>query len=599
MENINSWKDIQWSSVEHRIFLLQVRIYKASKSKNWEKVHKLQTLIFRSNSAKFLAVKKVTQENQGKNTSGIDNVAKLSPKERLILAKRLKIDGKTDFILRKYIPKTDGTKRPLGIPTIQDRAKQALVHLALSPQWESQFEPNSYGFRPGRSVYDAIEAVRLAIFKKPKWVLDADIEKGFDQIDHEYLIKKCNVNSLMTIQIRAWLKAGIFEDKQMYFPDKATPPFGRATFDRRSKAKEAKQAKEARQARQGGIISPLLANIALHGIEFELENASKLPGHKANNIQALSFIRYADDFVVMHADREILEKAKETVINFLKPIGLKLSEKKTKIIHTHVPGSGFTFLGFDVIQQPIRGSIRYKRTGKNPTQKYITLITPSKESTRLHKRKIRDIVEYRGLSQSRLIMKLNPIIRAWALSKKTQTSSKVFQALDAYVYERLWHWCTQRHGKLSGTRIKQKYFHRVKNRNWVFSVYDSSGKICLELQRHGAIATSRHIKVKGDRSPYDGDVIYWSNRMGKHPTLPPMKARLVRDQKGICPKCGLAFMPYDILERDHIIPKFLGGKNLRSNVQVLHQHCHREKTSKELTGRRKVCFKNHRLLGAV
>jgi RNA-directed DNA polymerase len=503
MENINSWKEIQWSSIEHRVFLLQVRIYKASKSKNWEKVHKLQTLILRSNSAKLLAVKKATQENQGKHTSGIDNISKLSPKDRLTLSKRLKIDGKTDFILRKFIPKSDGSKRPLGIPTIQDRAKQALVNLALSPQWESQFEPNSYGFRPGRSVYDAIEAVRLAIFKKPKWVFDVHIEKCFDQIDHEYLINKCNSNSIITKQIKAWLKAGILEDKQLYFPDKGTP--------------------------QGGIICPLLANISLHGIEFELDNyASKLPGHKANNIKSLSFVRYADDLVVMHADREVLEGAKKTVINFLKPIGLKLNERKTKINYTHAPGLGFTFLGFDVIQQPIRSSIRYKVTGKNPTQKYITFITPSKEGIKLHKRKIRDTIrEYRGLSQDRLIMKLNPIIRGWALSKKTQTSSRVFQELDAYLYKRLWYWCKRKHSKMSGTRIKEKYFHKVKNRNWVFSVYDSSGKISLELQRHSAIATLRHIKVKGDRSPYDGESIYWASRTGKHPTLPPMKARLV------------------------------------------------------------------------
>lgn len=565
MENINSWNEIQWSTIEHKIFLLQIRIYKASQCKNWEKVHKLQTIMLRSKSAKFLAVKKSAQENQGNNTPGIDNISKLTPKERLILAKELKINGKSNFILRKFIPKPDGTKRPLGIPTIEDRAKQALVNLALSPQWEAQFEPNSYGFRPGRSVYDSIEAVRLAIFKKPKWVLDADIEKCFDQIDHEYLIKKCNANNTITKQIKSWLKAGILEDKQLYFPDKGTP--------------------------QGGIISPLLANIALHGLEFALENyASKLPGHKANNIQALSFIRYADDLVIMHADNKILEGAKEVVIEFLKPIGLKLNENKTNIVYTHISEnpSGFTFLGFDIIQQPIRGSIRYKVTGKNPTQNFITLITPSKESIKEHKKKIRDVIrEYRGLKQNRLIMKLNPIIRGWALSKKTQTSSRVFQALDAYLYKRLWDWCCRRHSKMSGTKIKQKYFHKVKNRNWVFSVYDSSGNISLELQRHGAIATSRYVKVKGNRSPYDGDAIYWSKRTGKHPMLPPMKARLVRDQKGQCPECNLPFMPNDILERDHIIPKFLGGKNKLNNVQVLHQHCHRKKTTMELTGRRR------------
>ena len=288
----------------------------------------------------------------------------------------------------------------------------------------------------------------------------------------------------MTKQIRAWLKAGAFLDKQSQPPLKLTP--------------------------QLCNLSPLLANIARHGLEFELESyASKLPGHEASPKQALSFIRYADELVIMHSDKKVLEGAKVTAKKFLEPMGLKLNREKTTRIYTHVPGSGFTAFGFDVTQQPLRGSIRYKATIKNPAQKLKTRIAPSEQSIKLHKRKIRYIVRaYRGLSQARLIMKLNPLIKAWALSKKTQASSRVFQALDAYVLQRLWNWCTRRHSKMSGSRIKEKYFHKVKNRNWVFGTYDSTGRLSLELQRHSAIAASRHVKVNGNRSQHDGDAIY-------------------------------------------------------------------------------------------
>ena len=213
MENINSWKNIQWTSIESKIFRLQLRIYKAAVNQEFEKMYKLQKLLIKSESAKFLAVKRVTQDNAGKKTPGVDKKLITTPREKFQLAQRLQLDGKSSPILRTYIPKPDGSQRPLGIPTIEDRAKQMLVYLALCPQWEACFEARSYGFRPGRSVNDAIETIFLGISKKPKWVLDADIAKCFDRINHKYLLEKCNTFPEMRKQLNAWLKVGILDGK--------------------------------------------------------------------------------------------------------------------------------------------------------------------------------------------------------------------------------------------------------------------------------------------------------------------------------------------------------------------------------------------------
>ena len=560
MSNINSWKDIRWAPIEERVFRLQLRIYKAATNQELKKLYKLQKLLISSQSAKYLSVRKVTQQNSGKKTPGVDNIIIQTPREKFSLAERLTLDGKSSDIRRTYIEYPDGKRRPLGIPTIEDRAKQMLAYLALCPQWEASFEASSYGFRPGRSVHDAMEAVFLGICKKSKWVLDADISKCFDQINHQYLLEKCNTFPKMQKQIRAWLKAGILDGDDYAFPEMGTP--------------------------QGGIISPLLANIALHGIHEHLNTyINSLGGHRLNNRQAFTYVRYADDFVFMHPDKKVIEDSIPVVQQFLEPIGLELHPVKTRLIHTfdsyEGKPPGFTFLGFDIVQKVKRVKQREVSTKRPSNQKFITLITPSKEGVKRHKLKLKEIIRRsRGISQEKLIQKLNPIIRGWTLSKRTQISSKTFQALDQYVFMHLWKWSRKRHPKMSKYKLKDKYWHKVGSRNWVFGM-KCNDVVSLQLQMHSKITIKRFAKVKGTASPFDGNLIYWAKRSGKSPIIPDIKARLIKEQNGRCGICNKLFLPDDIIERDHIVPKALGGKNIRNNVHAVHNYCHMEKTNSE------------------
>lgn len=560
MENINSWNDVNWTLVQKTVFRLQLRIYKSSKNNEIEKMHKLQRLLLRSSYAKFLATRKITQDNVGKRTPGVDKRIIKSPKDKYNLATNVKVDGKCSPISKKYIPKPDGRNRPLGIPTIEDRVKQELVYLAMLPQWEAQFEATSYGFRPGRSVVDAIENVWVGIVKKPKWVLDADISKCFDSINHKYLIEKCNTFTSIKRQIKSWLKAGILDGEEYTLPEMGPP--------------------------QGGVISPLLSNIALHGLRERLDTyINSLGGHRPNNRQSLTYVRYADDFVLMHPDKETLIQLKSETEEFLKPIGLELHPEKTRIVHTleSTPSTsaGFTFLGFDVIQKPVRIKQRATQRRKESKQTFFTLIRPSKEGIKTHKKKLRDIIRrYKGTTQERLIQELNPVIRGWALAKRTVISSDIFQSLDKYMYIHLWKWARKRHTKMSKFKLKDMYWHTIQSNNWVFGS-KSNNEIKLRLQQHSKISIKRHAKVKGNASPFDGNLIYWAQKTGKSLLINDYKARLIREQHGHCGICGDLFIPDDIIERDHIIPKSLGGLNRRDNVHAVHRYCHQQKTKRE------------------
>ena len=338
------WKDINWKKVEKYVFKLQKLIYKASSRGEIHKMRKYQRLLTKSYYARLLAVRRVTQDNQGKKTAGIDGIKNLSPMQRLNLVNLLNSRYlKASSTRRVWIPKPGrDEKRPLGIPTMYDRALQALVKLGMEPEWEARFEPNSYGFRPGRSTHDAIGAIYCSIGKKSKYVLDADISKCFDRINHDALLGKIGKTPYRRL-IKQWLKSGVFDKKQFLDTVEGTP--------------------------QGGVISPLLANIALHGMEERLMKFAKTldmkdkHGHQKggrDKVRSLTLVRYADDFVILHEDIKVVLQAKTIIQEWLSQIGLELKPEKTRIAHTleEYEGNkgGFDFLGFTIRQWKVKST---------------------------------------------------------------------------------------------------------------------------------------------------------------------------------------------------------------------------------------------------
>ncbi len=550
------WHSINWRKLERRVYKLQKRIYRASQRGDVKALRRLQKTLMKSWSARALAVRRVTQDNTGKKTAGVDGIKSLSPAARLKLVSNLRLGSKVSPTRRVWIPKP-GTeeKRPLGIPTMKDRALQALVKLALEPEWEARFEPNSFGFRPGRSCQDAIEAIFSAIRLKPKYVLDADIAKCFDRIDHEALLKKLNTFPTIRRQVRAWLKVGVMDNKQWFPTSEGTP--------------------------QGGVISPLLANIALHGMEERIKQfAETLPTRsgwgKRDNRNSLSLIRYADDFVILHEDITVVQRCKEIISGWLKGMGLELKPSKTRLAHTlnqcEQEKPGFDFLGFRIQQFPV-GKYHSK-------QGFKTIITPSRDKQKVHYDQIASLIEaHKAAPQAALISRLNPIIRGWANYYATVVSKEAYSDIDDLTYQKLRAWAKHRHSKKSGEWVSKRYWHSVAGDNWVFATRKEENT--LRLLNHADTPIARHVKVKGESSPYDGNLVYWSTRMGNNPEMPIRVSKLLRKQKGRCTHCGLFFREDDVMEVDHRIPKSKGGKDSYENWDLLHRHCHDTKTASD------------------
>ena len=552
------WNTINWKQLERRVYKIQKRIYQASARGDVKVVRGLQKLLMKSWSAKALATRRVTQDNQGKKTSGVDGVKALSPKERLELVDELNLGSKPKPTRRVWIDKPGRDEnRPLGIPTY-DRALQGLAKLVLEPEWEAKFEPNSYGFRPGRSCHDAIASIFNSIKFKPKFVLDADIAKCFDKINHHTLLKKLNTYPKLRRQIKAWLKAGVVDSKVLFPTEEGTP--------------------------QGGVISPLLANIALHGMEEILkEYASKLPGKgsKANKAQAISIIRYADDFVILHENLTVIEQCREILVKWLSEMGLELKPSKTRLAHTlnehQSEKPGFDFVGFNVRQHSV-GKHNSGITSHGVILGFKTFITPSKKSIKNHYEKISSTIK-RDLPapQLGLIRHLNPIIRGWCNYYSSVVSKKIFDKIFSQVYYRLYRWSKHRHPNKTDKWIAKKYWHTFGDYNWGFAA--KMDDKFIKLYRHPETPIVRHVKVKGNASPFDGDWVYWSSRMTKHPEANKRVATLLKRQKGKCPECGHYFREGDVMEVDHILPLSKGGKDEHKNLQLLHRHCHDKKTA--------------------
>jgi RNA-directed DNA polymerase len=540
---VGDWHAIDWQTVNQNVRRLQARIVKATKEGRWGKVKALQRLLTHSFSGKALAVRRVT-ENQGKRTAGVDHERWETPEKKATAIRTLRRRGYHPRPLRRvYIPKSNGKKRPLGIPTMRDRAMQALYLLALEPIAETTGDPNSYGFRPARSTADAIAQCFTTLGKtySPEWVLEGDIRSCFDRINHDWLLAHVLMDKAI---LKAWLKAGFMENHILYPTEAGTP--------------------------QGGIISPVLANLALDGLERVLTGHFPQP-HRGPRPK-VHLVRYADDFIVTAHSKEMLEQEVRPLIKaFMRERGLELSKEKTSITHIE---DGFDFLGQNV---------RKYRNGK----RRVLLIKPSSKSINALLEKVRGIVKAnRQTPAGKLVLVLNPIIKGWALYHRHVVSKQAFKDVDDAIFDLLWRWARRRHRNKSAGWVKRKYFRTVRGRSWMFHG-DALGENQV-LTKATRVAIERHVKVKGEANPYDPAwEIYFEKRLGVK-MVGTLKGRrqlihLWKEQGGMCPVCNQKITELTGWHNHHITWRSLGGTDTAENRVLLHPTCHSKVHSLKLT----------------
>ncbi len=433
-----SWGAIQWETHERKVERMQQRIYQEARGQQWGKVRDLQHLLARSLSTRLLAVKRVTEENAGRHTPGIDGRLWSRPADKVSLVETLSLrDYKPSPVRTTFIPKRDGTRRKLGIPTIRDRAMQCIVKMALEPEWEARFEPHSFGFRPRRSCLDAASNIYSSLVSRKNgtreewWVLDADIKACFDNIDHAKLLAK--LGNFRGIVAR-WLKAGAISTVAFETTTRGTP--------------------------QGGVVSPLLANIALDGIERLFGIYSKTgrylpPSQRRGDNYKVSLFRYADDFVVIAPSREVLvNHVIPEVARFLRDVGLEFNQAKTRVVKLR---DGFEFLGFRFQEFP---------RGKRPP---FLFCGPSRTRTDDFLLKTKEMVKRASAEDpARMLKRLNARLVGWSNYYRHCMASKIFAYVDWRVFRILWDWARRRHYRRGKKWIKERYWKREGNRNWVF-----------------------------------------------------------------------------------------------------------------------------------
>jgi RNA-directed DNA polymerase len=553
-EKQTNWNAIDWRKANRAVRNLRHRIFRATQEGNLKKVRSLQKLMLNSYSNRLVSVRRVAQINAGKHTPGVDKLVIKTPAARgkMVDALAHYSPWKAKPVRRVYIPKANHKLRPLGIPVVVDRCLQAMIKNALEPAWEARFEGSSYGFRPGRSCHDAIEKIYALARpnKTKKWVLDADIRGAFDNISHEYL---CNAIGPVPGRelIKQWLKAGYVEQEVFHATERGTP--------------------------QGGVASPLLANIALHGMEKALgvkyDYRGQLVGKRA-------VVRYADDFVCFCESREDAEHVQKILVEWLKERGLTLSEEKTRIVHLT---EGFDFLGFNIRHYP---APQTSRTG------WKLLIKPSKTSVQDVQRKLKDQWDKaQGTNVQSVLSKLNPIIRGWANYFRTAVAKEIFSKLDSWMYYKADRYTRRMHPKKSTDWRHRKYWGRFQLDRldpWVFGDKQTGG----HLLKFSWFPIERHVLVKGRASPDDPSLKdYWTKRQAaKAKDLTFSKQKLAKRQHGRCPECGDSLFNEEELQVHHLLARSQGGKNSYSNLALVHLLCHQHihaKTERAMSDCRK------------